>query len=63
VAELLEAWCFKGAKEFIFLFFRFWLGLLFCKLLWNDLGELVLVTERDYGWSMDTIYKLCESQL
>jgi hypothetical protein len=37
MAELLEAWCFKHAEKFIFLFFYFWLGLLLCKLLCNGL--------------------------
>jgi hypothetical protein len=60
LAELLEVWCFKGAEEFIFLFFCFWLVLLY-RLLWSDLGELVSVMERDPGCSMDTLYELCES--
>jgi len=62
LAELLEAGCFKGAKEFIFLFFYFWLGLLFCRLLWSDLGEPVSMMECDPSCSMDTLYELCESQ-
>jgi hypothetical protein len=37
--------------------------LLFYKLLWNDLGELVSVMEHDPGYSMDTFYELCESRL
>jgi hypothetical protein len=61
VAELLEAWCFKDIQEFIFLFSCFWLGLLFCILLWSDLVELVLVMECDPSYSMDTLYELCES--
>jgi hypothetical protein len=61
--KLLEVWCFKGAEEFFFLFFCFWLGLLFCKLLRNDLGELVSVLEHDLGRSTDALYELCESQL
>ncbi len=63
MAELLEAWCFKGTEKFISLFFCFWLGLLFYKLLWSDLGELVSVMECDPGYSMDTFYELCESRL
>jgi hypothetical protein len=63
VAELVEACCFKGVEEFIFLFFCFWLGLLFCRLLWSDLGELVSLMERDPSCSMDTLYELCESWL
>jgi hypothetical protein len=35
--------------------------LMFCRLLWNDLGELVLMMERDPGCSMDILYELCES--
>ncbi len=62
MAELLEAWSFKDVEEFIFLSFCFWLGLLFCRLLWSDLGELVSVMECDPGCSMDTLYELCESR-
>jgi hypothetical protein len=62
VAKLLEAWCFKGTKE-VFLSFCFWFVLLFCKLLWRDLGELVLVMEHDFGCSMEIFYELCESWL
>jgi len=63
LAELLEAWCFKGVEKFIFFFFCFWFVLLFCKLLWNDLGELVSMMERDPSCSMDTFYELRESRL
>ncbi len=63
MAELLEAWCFKGTEELFFLFFCFWFILLFCRLLWSDLGELVLVMEHDCGCSMDTLYELYESWL
>jgi hypothetical protein len=63
VAKLLEAWCFKGAKKVVFLFFYFWFVLLFCKLLWRDLGELVLMMEHDLGYSMETLNELCESWL
>jgi hypothetical protein len=63
LTELLEAWCFKGVEEFIFLFFCFWFVLSFCRLLWSDLGELVLVMEHDPRWSMDIFYELCESRL
>jgi hypothetical protein len=45
MVELLEAWCFKGAKKIIFLFFCFWFVLLFCRLLWNNLSELVSMME------------------
>jgi hypothetical protein len=62
--ELLEAWCFKGTEEFIFLFLcYYWFILLFCRLLWNEFGELVLMMERDCGCSMDTLYELYESWL
>jgi hypothetical protein len=44
------------------LFFYFWVGLLFYKLLWSGLGELVFVMEHNLGCSMDTFYELCESQ-
>jgi hypothetical protein len=49
-------------EKLIFLFSYFWLGLLFCILLWSDLVELVLVMEHDLGYSMDTLYELCESR-
>jgi hypothetical protein len=53
-------WCFKNTEKFIFLFFYFWLGLLFHRLLWGGFGELVLVMERNHGCSMDTFNELCE---
>jgi len=31
--------------------------------LWNDLGELVVVMKYNFGYSMDTLYELCESQV
>jgi hypothetical protein len=58
MAELLEAWCFKGAKEVVI-----WFVLLFCKLLRKDLGEMVSMMEHNPGCSMETLYELCESQL
>ncbi len=61
MVELLEVWSFKDVKKIIFLFLCFWLVLLLCTLLWIDLGELVLVMERDHGCSMDIFYELCES--
>jgi hypothetical protein len=63
VVELLEAWCFMDTEDFIylFIFLKIWLDLLFCRLLWNDLSELVLVMEHDLGCSMDIFYELCES--
>jgi hypothetical protein len=63
VVELLEAWCFKAVEEVIFLFLYFWFVLLFCRLLWSDLGEPVSVMEHNLGCSMDTLYELCESRL
>ncbi len=60
MAKLLEVWCFKGAKEVVFLFFCFWFVLLFCRLLWRDLGEVVSVMERNLSYSMGTLYELCE---
>ncbi len=45
MVELLKAWCFKDVEKFIFLFFCFWLGLLFCRLFWSGFGEVVLVME------------------
>jgi hypothetical protein len=41
--------------------FLFWFLLLFCTLLQGDLGELVLVMERNLGSSMKTLHELCES--
>jgi hypothetical protein len=58
VAKLLEAWCLKGVVEFIFLFFCFWFDLLFCRLLWSDLGEPISVMEHDHGCLMDILYEL-----
>jgi hypothetical protein len=49
--------CFKDAKKFNYLFFYFWLGLLFCRLLWSGFGELVLVMEQDPDYSMDNFYE------
>jgi hypothetical protein len=57
MVELLEAWCFKGAENFISLFFCFWF------VLFEGLGELVSMMECNHGYSMDTLYELCESRL
>jgi hypothetical protein len=46
--------CFKGVKEVV---------LLFCRLLWRDLGELVSMMERDLSYSMEIVYELYESWL
>ncbi len=61
MVELPELWCLKGAKIIIFLFLCFWFVLLFCRLLWRDLDELVLVMQHDPGFSMETLYEWCES--
>jgi len=37
--------------------------LLFYRLFWRDLDELVSVMERGPGYSMETLYEQCESQL
>ncbi len=54
---------FEGCKKNCFLFFCFWFVLLFCTLLWKDFDELVSMTERDHGCSMETFYERCESRL
>jgi hypothetical protein len=41
--------------------FCFWFVLMFCRLLRKDLGELVLVMERNFGCSMKIFHELCES--
>ncbi len=69
-AETLIQFCDRAARGMVFqerrkvyfLFFHFWLGLLFCKLLWGGLGELVSVMEHNPSCSMDTLYELYESQ-
>jgi len=61
VTELLEVRCFKITEKFIFLFFYFWLGLSFCRLLWGGFRELVLLMEHNHGCSMDNLNELCES--
>jgi hypothetical protein len=58
----VEAVVFQGHRKVQFLFFCFWLGLLFCKLLWSGFGELISVMEHNLGCSMDTFYEQCESQ-
>jgi hypothetical protein len=54
--------CFKDAEKFNYLFCLFWLCLLFCRLLWSDLGELVLVMECDPCCSIDHFDGGCESR-
>ncbi len=63
MVELLEAWCFRGTKEVVFLFFYFWFILLFCRLLWRELSELVSMMEHNPSCSMEIQYGLCESRL
>ncbi len=46
-------------KAFVFCF---WLGLLFCKLLWSGFGELVSMMCQDPNRSIDNLYEKCESQ-
>ncbi len=53
--------CFKDVEKFNCLFFCFWLGLLFCMLLWSDFGEQVSEMERDPSCSMDNFYEHYES--
>ncbi len=53
----------QGHQKFNYLFFCCWFCLLFCKLLWNGLGELVLVMEWDPCCSIEKLYGECESQL
>ncbi len=48
--------------KFNYLFLCFWLCLLFCKLLWSGLGELVLVMEQDPCYLIDNLYGECESR-
>jgi hypothetical protein len=59
---MLNLLCFKDAESPITFLFCFWLCLLFCRLLWSGLGELVLVMERDPSCSIDNLYGECESQ-
>jgi hypothetical protein len=54
---MLKLLCFKDIEKFNYLFSCFWLGLLFCRLLWSGFGELVLVMEWDLDCSMDNIYE------
>ncbi len=53
---------FQECRKVQFLVFLFLACLLFCRLLWSGLGELVSVMEHDLGCSMNTFYELCESQ-
>jgi len=41
--------------------FCFWFVLLFCRLLWKDLGELVSMMEHNFDYSLKILQKLCES--
>jgi len=56
--KVVEAVVFQQHQKIQFIdFFCFWLGLLFCRLLWSGLGELVFMMEHDRGCSMDTLYE------
>ncbi len=52
----------QGHRKFNYLFFYFWLCLLFCRLLWSDLGELVSVMEQDPCCLIDNLDEECESR-
>lgn len=55
---------FQGHQKCCFLVcFCFCFVLLSCKLLREDLGELVSMMECDPDCSMKTLYELCESRL
>ncbi len=58
----VEANLLQGCRKFKYLFFCFWLCLMFCRLLWRCLGELVSVMERDSCCSIEKLYGQCESQ-
>jgi hypothetical protein len=67
--KTLIQFCDRAARGMVFqerwkvyFLFIFWLGLLFCKLLWGGLSELVSMMERNPSYSMDTLYELCESR-
>jgi dolichyl-phosphate-mannose--protein O-mannosyl transferase len=49
-------------EKFNYLFFYFWVGLLFCRLLWSGFDDLVSVMEGDPACSMDNFYEQCESR-
>ncbi len=53
---MMSKLCFKDAEKFNYLFFCFWLGLLFSRLLCSGFGELFSAMERDHGCSMDNLY-------
>jgi len=61
VANNAEAIVLQGRRKSNYLFFCFWLCLLFCRLLWSGLSELVLVMEWDPDCSIDNLYGECES--
>jgi hypothetical protein len=62
VADDAEDIVLQGRRKFNYLFFCFWLCLLFYTLLWNDLGELVSVMERNPCHSIDNLDGECESR-
>ncbi len=51
----------QRCQKFYLLVFLF-LALLFCRLLWSDLSEVVSVMERDPCCSIDNLYGECESR-
>jgi hypothetical protein len=65
----LSGWTVGGVasqgrqRSCFFCFVCFWFILLFCGLLWRDLGVLILVIEHNCGRSMEIFYELCESRL
>jgi hypothetical protein len=58
-----KLFCFKDDETFNYLFFYFWFGLLFCRLLWSGFGELVSMMERNPCYSIDNLHSECESRL
>ncbi len=56
-----EAIVLQGRRKFNYLFFCFWLCWLFCRLLWNALGKLVSVMERDPCCSIEKLHGECQS--
>jgi hypothetical protein len=59
---MLKLLCFNDAEKFNYFFFYFWLGLLFCRLLWSGLGELVSMMEWDPYYLIENLNGECESR-
>jgi len=59
--ETMLNFCASRMPTVQLLVLYFWLCLLFCRLLWNGFGELVLVMEQDLGCLMDNLYEQYES--